>query len=56
MKLTVDLSEQELTALEFVARARQIRITAGDLAAAPEDRAIAKVLLAARTVRPEVSE
>jgi len=53
MKVCVDLSEQELAALELMARGRQIRITAGDLPAAPEDRAIAKLLVAAQnTLRP----
>jgi hypothetical protein len=42
----VTLSDQELFALSLLARARQIRIVAGEIEGEPEDRAIAKVLSA----------
>lgn len=48
MILNVTLTDQEVAALEILARGRQIRIVAGITPAEPEDRAIAKVLLAAR--------
>jgi hypothetical protein len=46
MKLTVELTDQELGALQLLARGRQLKIVAGVLPSEPDDRAIAKVLLA----------
>ncbi len=54
MKLHVELSDQELEALRLLARGRQVRIVAGALNAAPEDRAIARILLAAEPSTDEV--
>jgi hypothetical protein len=48
VRLDVNLTDQELDALEILARGRQIKIAAGIIPAEPEDRAIAKVLLAGR--------
>jgi hypothetical protein len=51
LKIEVDLTDQELAALELLARGRQIRILAEAIPAQPADRAIAKVLLAGNVMR-----
>lgn len=48
MRLEVELTDQELGALELLARGRQIRLIAMGSEPAPEDRAIAKILLASK--------
>jgi hypothetical protein len=48
VKITVDLTDQELAGLDVLARGRQVQIVAGVIPSNPEDRAIAKLMLAAR--------
>ncbi len=50
MKLEIELTGEELEALWVLARGRMIKIVAGQEAAAPADRAIAKVLLSAQAL------
>lgn len=48
IRITLELSAGEVAALEVMCRGRQIQITAGTLRSEPEDRALARLLLAAR--------
>lgn len=51
MRITLELTDEEVTALDVMARGRQIRIVAGTSKGSPEDRAIARILIAAEEAK-----